>query len=159
MAAHDLIGKRGEAIVCACLTDFGMRSLPYFDPHPLGEKCPTFDYLVELLGVDAAPAYFFVQVKATRKGYTKRTADLKRGVSADDVRKMVRCPVPTHVIGVDEPAGLAYIVSVHGRRAGEISTIPTTYPLNEANRKLLWTEVRNHWRLLRTATKKVSAFV
>jgi hypothetical protein len=60
MTARDMIGKRGEAIVSAALTDFCGRALPYFDPHPLGEKCPTFDYLVELLGTGNAPAYFFV---------------------------------------------------------------------------------------------------
>jgi hypothetical protein len=158
MAARDLIGKRGEAIVCACLTEFGSKQIPYFDPHPLGEKCPTFDYLVELLGVGDTPAYFFVQVKATRQGYTKQTANLKRSVDASDVRKMVRCPVPTYVIGVDEPAELAYIVSVHGSRRGAISSIPTSYPLDEHNRKVLWVEVREHWKSLRMAVTKTSAF-
>ena len=51
-----------------------------------------------------AIAYFFVQVKATRRGYTKRAVDLKVGLTAGDVRKMVKCPVPTYVIGVDEPS-------------------------------------------------------
>ncbi|GEM_PF-641860 len=49
MAARDLIGKRGEAMVTARLTDFCGNPYPYFDVHPLGEKCPTFDYLVELI--------------------------------------------------------------------------------------------------------------
>ena len=48
MATRDLIGKRGEAIVTARLMDFCGNPDPYFDVHPLGEKCPTFDYLVEL---------------------------------------------------------------------------------------------------------------
>lgn len=158
MAARDLIGKRGEAIVCARLTEFGSRALPYFDPHPLGEKCPTYDYLVELLGVGGTPAYFFAQVKATRRGYTKRKARLKTRVAAGDVRKMVRCAIPTYVIAVDEPAALAYIVSVHGKRSTAISTVPTAYPLDEARRKQLWTEVRDHWRALRSAATKTSAF-
>ena len=46
MATRDLIGKRGEAIVTARLMDFCGNLNPYFDVHPLGEKCPTFDYLV-----------------------------------------------------------------------------------------------------------------
>jgi hypothetical protein len=46
MSARDLIGKRGEAIVTARLMDFCGNPEPYFDVHPLGEKCPTFDYLV-----------------------------------------------------------------------------------------------------------------
>ena len=75
MTVRDLIGKRGEAIVCAGLTDFCGRHLPYFDPHPLGEKCPTFDFLVELLGCRfLTRRSFFAQVKATKLGYTERTA-------------------------------------------------------------------------------------
>src|SRR5262249_6400965 len=133
MEARDLIGKRGEAIVCAALTAFCGRPLPYFDPHPLGEKCPTFDYLIELLGTGGKPAHFFVQVKATQQGYTSRTADLKIAVGVDDVRKMTNCPVPTYLIGVDEPAGLAFILSVHKRRRTGISSITTKYPLNPPN--------------------------
>jgi hypothetical protein len=158
MAARDLIGKRGEAIVCAGLTDFCGRSLPYFDPHPLGEKCPTFDYLVELLETGHTPAYFFVQVKATRQAQMRR-AGLKVGVGADDVRRMVNCPVPTYVVGVDEPAGVAYLLSVHGRRRGPISSVPTTHPLTPANLKALWAEVRDHWKVLRAASKRTSVFV
>ena len=30
---------------------------------------------------------------------------------------MVRCPVPTYLVGVDEPGGVAYILSIHGRMA------------------------------------------
>jgi hypothetical protein len=156
MTARDLIGKRGEALVCAGLTDFCGRPLPYFDPHPLGEKCATFDLLVELVGVGNTPAYFFVQVKATKLGYTSGSAELKAGVPADDVRRMVNCPVPTYLIGVDEPGATAFLLSVHGRR-GAISSIPTTYPINPANLKALWTEVRDHWKSLRRM-KKTSAF-
>jgi len=56
MATRDLIGKRGEAIATARLMDFCGNPEPYFDVHPLGEKCPTFDYLVELVNVgDSVP--------------------------------------------------------------------------------------------------------
>jgi hypothetical protein len=37
----------------------------------------------------------------------KGKAELKVGVRAKDVRTMVRCPIPTYLIGVDEPAGKA----------------------------------------------------
>jgi hypothetical protein len=158
MSERDLIGKRGEAIVCACLTDFGVRNLPYFDPHPLGEKCPTFDYLVELVKAGDVPAYFLVQVKATRRGYSKRSAALKTAVTADDVRKMARCPIPAYLIGVDEPADKAFIVSVHQAQAQSISAIPTTFPLDEQNRKLLWHEVRGYWRGSRVGVRWTSVF-
>jgi hypothetical protein len=47
MAARDRTGKRGEAIATARLMGFCGNHDPYFDVHPLGEKCPTFDHLVE----------------------------------------------------------------------------------------------------------------
>ena len=75
MAAHDLIGKRGESIVIARLMDPCGNPEPYFDPHPLGEKCPTYDFLVELVNAGDSVPYFFVQVKATRGVSRKRSAD------------------------------------------------------------------------------------
>lgn len=157
MSARDLIGKRGEAIVCAALLNFCGRETSYFDPHPLGEKCPIFDYLVELVGLGNVPAYFLAQVKATKQGYTGKRVELKAGVSADDVRKMVNCPVPVYVIGVDEPGEVAYLLSVHSRR-GAISSIPTTHPLDPTTLRGLWAEVRDQWKQLR-AIKRTSAFV
>lgn len=61
---------------------------------------------------------------------------------------MVRSPVPTYLIGVDEPAAEAYIVSMHGNLNGAISSIPTTYPLNASTLADLWTEVRLNWKTL-----------
>ena len=159
MSARDMIGKRGEAIVCTCLTNFGGRDLPYFDPHPLGEKCPTFDYLVELIGAGSVPAYFFAQVKATRRGHSKRSAALKVTVTADDVRRMACSPIPAYLIGVDEPSEKAFIVSIRGRKVGPISSIPTIYPLDETYRKRLWTEVREYWGGIETRAVRTSAFV
>jgi hypothetical protein len=158
MAAREMIGVRGEALVAACLTDFCGRTEPYFHPHPLGEKCPTFDFLVELLGVGNKLAYFLVQVKATQQGYTQREANLKQKVSAWDIRKMTGCPIPTYLLGVDEPAGLVYIVSVHGKRTTAIPSIPTAHRLDCRNLKRLWVEVRDHWATLRSAVKKTSVF-
>ena len=60
--AREYIGKRGEAIATAALLDFCGNQEPYFDPHFLGEKCPTYDFLVELLGAGASPPYFLAQL-------------------------------------------------------------------------------------------------
>jgi hypothetical protein len=66
MAADD-IGDRGQWLCCLILTQICPgRSEPYFRPTFLGDKHPTFDFLVELVG---AEGYFFVQVKSTRQGY------------------------------------------------------------------------------------------
>jgi len=89
-----------------------------------------------------------VAALATKKGLTKKKLDLKVSLKAKDVQAMVRCPVPPYLIGVDEPAAEAYIVSIHGKLKGAISSLPTTYPLNAATLADLWTEVRTYWKTL-----------
>jgi hypothetical protein len=148
MAARDLIGKRGESIVIARLMDFCGNPEPYFDPHPLGEKCPTYDYLVELVNAGDTVPYFFVQVKATRQGFTKKERRLAVQVGSEDVRRMVRCPVPTYLVGVDEPGERAYVASIHGGMTGPIGSMPTKYPLNGTNLRKLWYEVKDYWQKL-----------
>jgi hypothetical protein len=140
--------------------DFCGNPYPYFDPHFLGEKCPTYDLLVELIGAGPSAPYFLAQVKATRQGATPGSLDLGVRVKKEDVEKMVGCPVPTYVIGIDEPLAQAYIVSIHGNLTKGISSIPTAYPLNALNLRTLWDEVRVYWHALgATAKSKTSAFL
>ena len=94
MNARDLTGKRGEFIASERLLDFCGKPLPYFDPHLLGEKFPTYDLLVELTGQHASKPYFLAQVKSTRSGGKKGMTDLKVQVKAQDVRAMLRLPDP-----------------------------------------------------------------
>ena len=148
MAARDLIGKRGESIVITRLMDGCGNPDPYFDPHPLGEKCPTFDYLVELVNAGHSVPYFFVQVKATRQGFTRKERRPIVQVDPADVRRMVQCPVPAYLIGADGPGEKAYVVSVHGRITGAIASMPSKYPLDRKNLKRLWDEVRAYWQTL-----------
>ena len=153
MAIQDLIGKRGEAIVTVRLMDFCDNPDPYFDVHPLGEKCPTFDYLVELVNAGDTVPYFLAQVKSTRRGFTKNKRRLLVQVEEEDVQRMVRSPFPTYLIGVDEPSGRAYVVSIHGSIRGAITSMPSTYPLTPRNLRKLWEEVTAHWNKLDAATK------
>ena len=134
--------------------DFCSNPLPYFDPHPLGEKCPTFDYLVELIGAGKSTPYFLAQIKATQQGHTKGMINLKVKVKASDVQVMVRCPIPTYLIGIDEPSARAYIVSIHGKLAKSISSMPTAYPLDSQNPKKLWDEVKTYWRARRDGNRQ-----
>jgi hypothetical protein len=157
MGVRDLIGKHAEAIVVARLMDSYGNPEPYFDPHPLGEKCATYDFLVELVNAGASAPYFFVQVKGTRKPLSRRDRRLVVQVSESDVRRMAMCPMPTYLIGVDEPREKAYVVSVHGALSGPLEAIPTTYPLNAENLSRLWREVKEYWGTL-DPTAKVSAF-
>ncbi|MBO0801271.1 MAG: DUF4365 domain-containing protein [Blastocatellia bacterium] len=160
MDARDLTGKRGEFIASERLLDFCGNPLPYFDPHLLGDKFPTYDLLVELTGGSGSKPYFLAQVKSTRSGGKQGMADLKVQLTAKDVHAMIRCPIPTYLIGVDERAAVAYIVSIHGRLTGGISSIPTTYPLDRGNLRILRDEVRAYWRTLAgTSRTKTSSFV
>jgi hypothetical protein len=67
MDARDLIGKRGEFIACSRLLDFCGNKSAYFNPYPLGDKCPLYDLLVELEGIRDRTMYFMAQVKTTTK--------------------------------------------------------------------------------------------
>src|SRR4051812_32205474 len=102
MAAQDDIGSRGEFIFCTRVMNFCGRNLPYFRPRFLGEKAQAFDYLVELVDATRGAPFFFVQVKTTRKGYTKGQR-LKVGMTAADVRRFSLFPAPTYLVGIDEP--------------------------------------------------------
>jgi hypothetical protein len=157
MAASDLIGTHGEFIVCVRLMDFCGAGLPYFEPHNLGAKCSTFDFLVELVGVPR-PLYFLAQVKTTTKGTGKRNTRLPVEVSKEDIKRMTTCPIPTYLIGVDEPAEVAYIVGICGDTEGSIASIPRTYPLNPRTLKRLWEEVQDFWDQLGNIAVKTSAF-
>jgi hypothetical protein len=156
MGARDLTGQRGESIVTVRLmTKSGGKV--YFHPHPLGEKCPTFDYLVELVGTGTSPPYFLAQVKSTTKRLTKQKKRLQVGAKKADVLSMVQCPVPTYLIGVDEVNEAAYIVSVHGSMDRAIPSMPTMYPLSCTNLQKLWDEVKAYWATF-DSTRKQSDF-
>jgi hypothetical protein len=159
MSSRDLTGKRGEFIASERLLDFCGNPLPYFDPYLLDGKCPTYDLLVELTGGRGSKPYFLAQVKSTRSGGKKGMTDLKVRLKAKDVQTMRTCPIPTYLIGVDEKAETAYIVSIHGKIKGGITSIPTAYPLDRNNLRILRDEVRTYWRTLAVSSKmKTSAF-
>jgi hypothetical protein len=149
MGTTDVMGGRGEAIASARLAaSYRAHDLPYFLPHYLGEKCPLFDFFVELVDAGRRTPYFFVQVKATRKAFTK-THDPPRllvGLSAEDVRGMVAYPAPTYVIEVQEREERAFLISIHGGMRDAISSITTAHELTPGTLRRLWVEVRDFWR-------------
>ena len=97
----------------------------------MGEKCQTFDYLVELVDAGEKTPFFFIQVKTTRKGFTKTQTPprLRINVSAKDVRRMAAYPVPTYLVGVHENAERAFIVSIHEPMSEAIPSITTAHEL------------------------------
>ena len=146
MPTTDDIGNRGEAIFELRITDpYGPDGGPLFRPYHLGEKFPTLDYLIELVGLPAGEVgYFFAQVKSTTQSPTMR---LPVKVSQRDVDRMLTYPGPTYVVGIDgRPTHeRAYVVSANKPGMGRIRSLPLSFPLNAANINALWKEVRDYW--------------
>ena len=155
MPSSDDIGGRGEAIFFVRMTQpTGPDREPLFRPHFLGEKFPTFDYLVELIDPEAKPSYFFVQVRSTSRGYTAAVpARLKVRVPQDDINRMLSYPAPTYVVGIDDNTEQAFIGSVNGPSMSRIVSLPTSYPLDPTNIQRLWREVKSFWSRKRIVLK------
>jgi hypothetical protein len=141
----DDIGDRGHWLFGLLITALCPgRDEPYFRPRFLGDKYPTFDYVVELVGHEAY--FFFVQVKATTLGYRKGKGVLRLRVNVPrkDLARMAASPVPTYVVGIDEPQRRGYILSVNEPRKG-IGGLSTRHRLDCRNLRRLWQEVFNFW--------------
>jgi hypothetical protein len=159
MGNWDFVGNRGQSMAHNRLTAICHKGKPYFAAQFLGDKFPTFDFLVELVGGGDRRPYFFVQVKTTRAGMTTTAFPrLRVGVKKSDVRKMVKFQAPTYVIGIDEPKGEAYIVAVYGKMSNGFSSMSTQHPLNPATLQLLWKEVKEYWNR-RDMRRRESRFV
>jgi hypothetical protein len=157
MDARDDLGRRGEIIFCARITNFCGRSLPYFRTHFLGEKTQTLDFMVELVDAAEHTRFFFAQVRTTWKGYTKKERRLKVGMPAEDVLRFSLVPAPTYLVGVDEPQEIAYCLAIlHGMK-GPIASLPTAFPLDCTHLPRLYDEVNGFW-LGRDMARRSSAF-
>lgn len=140
--SQDDIGERGQWILGLVMTEFCGRQEPIFRPRFLGDKHPTFDYMIEL--VDHPQYYFFVQVKATTQGYTKKDHRLKVQVSQKDVDLMVACPAPSYVVGIDTEANKGFLLSVNEPR-GRVASLITDFQIDCAVLADLADEVRDYW--------------
>jgi hypothetical protein len=160
MATPDEIGNRAQSIAYLRLSDPAGKAGPYFRAEFLGDKCPTLDYYVELLGAGVPVPFFFVQVKGTRVGCVRGCAlrRIKVKIPVEDVRRMASHPAPTYVFGVDEVNEQAYVLAIEGGTDRVISTVPTAHLLDDTNRRLLWEEVRGYWQAHDLA-RKTSRFV
>ena len=160
MGVTDYIGGRGEAIAFmhlsrVCRAGSGR---PYFWPHYLGEKCQTFDFLVELVDAGEKTPIFIAQVKSTRQKVNRARPRLRVKVGKKDVRRMAAYPAPTYVIGVHEDEERTFVISVHGAMSEAIPSITTDHELTCDTLKGLWDEVREFW-LGRDMTRPTSRFL
>jgi hypothetical protein len=132
---------------------------PYFWPRYLGEKGQLFDFLVELVGAGEKTPFFFVQVRSTRKDFTRQVPPrLRVEVSQTEVRRMVAYPAPTYVVGVHEVQERAFAIAVHGAMGEAIASITTAHELDGETLRRLWQEVRDFWQG-RDMTRPVSSFL
>lgn len=142
--SSDIAGLRGENIFLVRITDLDEERGPLFRPQFLGDKFPFADYLVLLEGSNTGQ-FFFVQVKSTREGYTRKEKRLKIQVTHTDLRGLASFPAPTYIVGVDNITEDVFIESANGESTGGIASMSTAYPLDQINRRLLWDEVRAFW--------------
>ena len=141
--SRDDIGDRGQWQFALIMTMLCGRNEPYFRPRFLGDKFPTFDFIVEL--VDNPAYYFFVQVKTTTKGYTKTAPHrLLVQVSQDDIDWMVACPAPAYVVGIDSSLGAGYLLSVNEAR-DHVASLTTSFRIDSVVLPNLAAEVAGYW--------------
>lgn len=160
MGTADFIGGRGESIAKNRLTWTHPNKVEaFFWPHFLGGKSETFDFLVVLKEAGGRGSFFFVQVKTTRREFT-RTQKPKRltvRLAEIDVRRMAAFPAPTYLVGVQEPSERAFIIGIDGTMSNAVSSITTAHELIDETLILLWSEVHGFWRSF-DQDKKTSTF-
>jgi hypothetical protein len=142
--SKDDIGDRGQLLLSLLLTDLCGRDVPYFRPRFLGDKFPAFDFIVEV--VDEPAYFFFAQVKATTRGYTKGENRLLVQLGQADVDRMVACPAPTYLIGIDaNRIGFGYLLSVN-EPAAHLAGMTTKFRIDGPVLKGLRDEVIDYWK-------------
>lgn len=146
MVIGDDIGDWEQWLCCLLMTQICPgQTRPYFRVVLLGDKHPTFDLLVELLGKE--PYCFLVQVKSTRQGYRqgKKGRRLRVNVDWEDVQRMVASPIPAYVVGIDELQEIGYILSMNEARPSGLGGLPAKHLVDCGNLQFLWQEVHDFW--------------
>ncbi|WP_254433100.1 MULTISPECIES: DUF4365 domain-containing protein [unclassified Dolichospermum] len=98
---RDALGQRGERIFEVLITKFHLDTSPIFKPQFLGDKWQYVDFIVELVGAGSYIPYFFVQVKTTRQGYSKKDKRLKVKVEKESIIGIASYLAPTYIAGRD----------------------------------------------------------
>ncbi|MFN7526763.1 MAG: DUF4365 domain-containing protein [Dolichospermum sp.] len=142
---RDALGQRGELIFSLLMTEFHSDAGPIFKPQFLGDKWQYVDFIVELIGAGSYIPYFFVQVKTTRQGYTKKDNRLNVKVEKKSVIGIASYLAPTYIVGIDELQEVGYLVSANGENLTSLSNLCTNFPINKQNREILWQEINNFW--------------
>jgi hypothetical protein len=132
------IGEKGELIFNLNISrDYNFRA------RHLGEKWPTSDFYIELIG-PKEHFYFIVQVKATDKGVNS-VNKLKVNIPKDKLHKLNEYYCPTYIAGVDVKTEKVYLFPINTKKHKSISGIPISFELDTAKRKKLFEDVKSFW--------------
>jgi len=132
------IGELGEGIFNVAIS----RDL-IFRPRHLGEKWPSSDFYVELVGLKEH-FFFIVQVKSTTLGLDKK-GNLKVKANKKKLHDLNAYYCPTFLAGVDINTEEVYLIAINKNKRKDISNLPTKFKLDKVNRKLLYDDVKKFW--------------
>jgi hypothetical protein len=146
MNGRDYIGRRGETIF-AFLIGKKCTGRFWFRCEFLGDKAETKDFTVYCIDPACTEATFFVQVKATSKGYTGKgkTRRLKVNVSERDVRRLNRVTGPAFIAPIDIESEDGYLISLTKRSPKKYSGVPCKDRIDCKLIEKLWKRVEEYW--------------
>ena len=156
MVDSNKIGKRGESIFSTKISKGFI-----LDPSFLGDKYEAIDFIIDLNSLPNHKAFFFVSVKTTSNAkYSPKNNRLKIQVNKKQLGELKKLKIPTYIVGVDEKKEKAFIISVKGIKVDSISSIPTSFSLNQKkNIQDLWNEVKEYWDDLKHIKANTSKFI
>ena len=132
------IGDLGEAIFNVEISrDY------IFRPRHLGEKWPSSDFYVELIG-PKEHFFFIVQVKSTTQG-VDASGNLKVKAPKKKVADLNAYYCPTYLAGVNVNTNEVYLAAINKDLDKDFSKMPTVFKLDTNNRKTLFNEVKSFW--------------
>lgn len=148
MIDRNMLGTRGEIIFCLAISQLHEDERPLFRPVILGDKWPAADLAVEL--ADEPGMFFLVQVKTGRRGYTSDRSRLLIAVDQLRLQKLSNAPLPTYLVGVDEPGGSVFLAAIFGELSAGRSSISVSHSVKDvAVHRRLYNEVKEFWSAVR----------
>lgn len=140
------IGKRGERIFTVLIGRYFDPNGYLFDPIFLGDKYPTVDFYIDLLNYTVKKGFFFVSVKTTTQGYSSDNSKLKIQVSKEELKELVKYPIPVYLFGIDAVEEKGYFTCVnHIDTNTNLNGLPVEFELNKNAMNLLYEEVKQFW--------------
>jgi hypothetical protein len=119
---------------------------PLFRAVPLGDKYPTADFLVDVLGPDDRPTgFFFVQVKGTT-AVSATAPRIPIDVSQERFNRLARLTAPAYLLAVDVGAERTYLAAATRPRKSPVASMTKAFPAYEDRVKIhLHQEVCAFW--------------